>query len=332
MDLHPALLGIFGVVVVIMMLLDLGVFHKKDHVISTKEALIWTIVWIVLSMGFSVAVWKEMGANSFYEYQSAYWIEKTLSIDNIFVFLLIFRQFRIPPEYQHRVLFYGIIGAIVFRAIFIFAGIELVHHTYLPPMDFMGFKGIKLNIVLLIFGIILVVAGIKSLLKPEEEPVVKENFKQGLGMRLVNRFLKMTNEMHGHDFFTFKNGIRYATPLFTALVIIEISDLIFAVDSVPAIFSVSKDPIILYTSNIFAIMGLRSLYFVLASFIHKFRLLHYGLAGILIFIGIKMIIEPFYEIHSLHSLIVIGTFLIISVLTSIFLPEKKVPNSQSGFR
>lgn len=323
MDLHPALLVIFGVVIIVMMLLDLGVFHKKDHVVSTREALIWTIVWISLSMGFSAVVWHQMGVESFYEYQSAYWIEESLSVDNLFVFVLIFRQFKIPPEYQHRVLFFGIVGAIVFRAIFIFAGVELVQMTYLAPMTILGFENIKLNVVLLIFGIFLVFAGFKSLRSHDNKNEKEENFKDSFGVRLVKRFVKLTNEFDGHKFFIVRNGVKYATPLFTALIIIEISDLIFAVDSVPAIFSVSKDPIILYTSNIFAILGLRSLYFVLASFIHKFRYLHYGLAGILIFIGLKMVLEPIFEVHSLHSLIVIATFLVVSILTSIFVPVRE---------
>lgn len=321
MDFHPLLLAVFAIVIVIMMLLDLGIFHKKDHVVSTKEASIWTIIWVSLSMGFSVVVWFNMGPEYFYQYQSAYWIEESLSIDNLFVFVLIFRQFKIPKALQHKVLFYGIVGAIIFRAIFIFAGVELVQATYLEPMRIFGQEQVKLNIVLTIFGIFLLIAGIRSLKGHQEEE--NENFKDSFGAKLVKRFFKVTNSFDGNKFFTVHNGIKYATPLFTALVIIEISDLVFAVDSVPAIFSVSKDPIILYTSNIFAIMGLRSLYFVLASFIDKFRHLHYGLAGILIFIGIKMIIEPFYEIHSVQSLIIIGSFLVLSILSSILIRDKR---------
>lgn len=326
MDLHPALLVTFGVVIIVMMLLDLGVFHKEDHVVSTREALIWSVVWILLSMGFSAVVWQQMGVEYFYQYQSAYWIEKSLSVDNLFVFVLIFRQFKIPPEYQHRVLFYGIVGAIVFRAIFIFAGVELVEATYLAPRTILGFEDVRLNVVLLIFGVFLVFAGLKSL-RSNEKKEQEENFKDSLGVRLVKRFVKITNEFDGHNFFTVRNGVKFATPLFTALIIIEISDLIFAVDSVPAIFSVSDNLTILFTSNIFAILGLRSLYFALASFIHKFRYLHFGLAGILIFIGLKMVMMPIFKVHSLHSLIVIGTFLILSVLSSIFIPVREKKNN-----
>lgn len=322
MDFHPLLLAVFGIVIVVMMLLDLGVFHKKDHIVTTKEASIWTIIWISLSMGFSVVVWFNMGPEYFYQYQSAYWIEESLSIDNLFVFILIFRQFKIPKAYQHKVLFYGILGAIIFRAIFIFAGVELVEATYLKPRRIFGMDNVQLNVVLTIFGVFLLIAGFKSLKGHKEED--DENYKDSFGARLVKRFFKVTNTFDGSKFFTIQNGVKFATPLFTALVIIEISDLVFAVDSVPAIFSVSKDPIILYTSNIFAIMGLRSLYFVLASFIDKFRFLHYGLAGILMFIGTKMIIEPFYEIHSVQSLIVIGSFLLLSILASVFIKEKEV--------
>ena len=318
MDFHPALLGTFTVVILIMLLLDLGVFNKKEHVVTTKEASIWTVVWIALSMAFSAFIWFDMGPESFYQYQSAYWIEKSLSIDNLFVFVLIFAQFKIPKIAQHKVLFYGILGAVIFRAIFIFAGVELIAHTYLDPMSIFGLENVRFNVVLTIFGVFLLYAGINSAIKKEDD---SENFKDSIGARLVKRFFKVSNEFDGTNFFTVKNGIKYATPLFMALVIIEFSDLLFAVDSIPAIFSVSKDPIILYTSNIFAILGLRSLYFILASVIDKFRHLKYALAGILVFIGVKMIIEPFYEVHSVHSLIIIGAFLFVSILTSIIIPS-----------
>lgn len=319
MDFHPALLGTFIVVIILMLLLDLGIFNKKEHVVSTKEASIWTVVWIALSMLFSIFVYYDMGSESFYQYQSAYWIEKSLSIDNLFVFVLIFAQFKIPKIAQHKVLFYGILGALFFRAFFIFAGVELIAHTYLSPMNVFGFENVKFNVVLTIFGFFLLYAGVNSAIKKDDD---NENFKDSIGARVVKRFFKVSNEFDGTKFFTVKNGIKYATPLFMALVIIEFSDLIFAVDSIPAIFSVSKDPIILYTSNIFAILGLRSLYFILASVIDKFRHLKYALAGILVFIGIKMIIEPFFEVHSVHSLIIIGTFLVVSILTSIIIPSK----------
>lgn len=321
MDLHPLLLGVFGIVIVLMMLLDLGVFHKKDHVVSTREAATWTIVWVSLSMAFSLLVWFNMGQEYFYQYQSAYWIEESLSVDNLFVFILVFKQLQIPKEYQHRVLFYGIIGAIIFRALFIFAGIGLVNATYLDPITFMGKENVQFNIVLTVFGIILLVAGLKTLKSHSEE--AEKKYNKSLAARLTRKYFRVLNTYDGHNFFFVRNGVRFATPLFTALIIIEISDLIFALDSIPAIFSVSKDPIILYTSNIFAILGLRSLYFLLSGIIDKFRFLHYGLAAILIFIGIKMIVEPIYEIHSLESLIVILIFLTISILASVFIPSKQ---------
>lgn len=324
MDIHPVLLGVFGVVIIFMLLLDLGVFNKKDHVISTKEATIWTIVWILLSMAFSVVVYYDMGQESFIQYQSAYWIEKSLSIDNLFVFLLVFTQFNIPKEYQHRVLFFGIIGAVLFRAIFIFLGIELINHTYMDPITLWGIEDVRFNFVLFIFGLFLLVSGIKTVLKKEEEET--ENLKESWSVRLVNKFFKVTNEFDGHNFFTIKNGVRMATPLFLALVVIEFSDLIFAVDSIPAIFSISKDPIILYTSNIFAILGLRSMYFILSSVMDTFRHLKIALAFILMFIGFKMLVEPFHSvinITSTLSLIIIGSLIALSIITSIIFKEKK---------
>lgn len=322
MDLHPALLITFTIIIVVMMLLDLGVFNKKDHVISTKEAGIWTIVWIALSMLFSVFVYYDMGMEAFVQYQSAYWIEKSLSIDNLFVFLLVFNQFSIPKHLQHRVLFFGIIGAVIFRAIFILVGIELIHLTYLSPITIFGIENVRLNLVLMIFGLFLLISGVKALVKKQENSE-QENLKEGWSAKLVGRFFKITNEFDGHKFFTIKNGIKMATPLFVALIVIEFSDLIFAVDSIPAIFSISQDPIILYTSNIFAILGLRSMYFILSSIMDTFRHLKIALSFILMFIGTKMIIEPFHiEIDSLTSLLIICSILIFSVFTSIIFKEK----------
>lgn len=318
---HPGILLVFGIAVFIMLLLDLGVFNKNSHVVSTKEALIWTVVWVGLSMVFSGVIYYYLDFENFARFQSAYWIEKALSIDNLFVFILVFTFFQVPKELHHRVLFWGIIGALVFRAIFIFAGVELINHTYLPEMVVFG-KTIQINVVLTVFGVFLLYSGIKSWFHKhdsEEEHDMSKNF----GVRVVHRFFKVSNEYDGDKFFTVKNGIKMATPLFVALVVIEFTDLLFAVDSIPAIFAIAPDdPFILYTSNIFAILGLRSMYFLLANFMDKFSKLKYGLAIILSFIGVKMIISPFVHIESVVSLSVIGGVLLLSVLASLLFAPK----------
>lgn len=318
---HPAILIVFGIAVLIMLLLDLGVFNKNSHVVSTKEALIWTIVWVGLSMVFSGVLYYYLDFENFARFQSAYWIEKALSVDNLFVFILVFTFFQVPKELHHRVLFWGIIGALVFRAIFIFAGVELINHTYLPAMTIFG-RTIEINVVLTFFGVFLLYSGIKSWFHKhdaEQEQDMSKNF----AVRLVHRFFKVSNEYDGDKFFTVKNGVKMVTPLFVALVVIEFTDLLFAVDSIPAIFAIAPDdPFILYTSNIFAILGLRSMYFLLANFMDKFSKLKYGLAIILSFIGIKMIISPIVHIESIISLSVIGGVLLLSVLASLIFAPK----------
>lgn len=322
---HPGILSVFGIAVFVMLLLDLGVFNKNSHVVSTKEALIWTVVWIGLSMAFSGVIYYYMDFENFARFQSAYWIEKALSIDNLFVFILVFSFFNVPKELHHRVLFWGIIGALIFRAIFIFAGVELINHTYLPEMMVFG-QEVQINVVLTIFGVFLLVSGIKSWFSDHENEEQKDLSKNP-AVKLVHRFFKVSDSYDGDRFFTVKNGVKMVTPLFVALVVIEFTDLVFAVDSIPAIFAIAPDdPFILYTSNIFAILGLRSLYFLLANFMDKFTKLKYGLAIILSFIGIKMIISPFYHIESMVSLSVIGGVLLLSVIISLLFPPNKVKN------
>lgn len=324
---HPWLIGGFAVAVIIMLLLDLGVFNKNSHEISNKEALNWTLLWIGLSMIFSAIIYFVFKADDghafalekFSQYQAAYWIEKALSVDNLFVFILVFTFFKIPKEYQHKVLFWGILGALFFRAIFIFAGVEIIKHTYINVPILSETR--EINVILTIFGLFLIGAGIKSWKSDEgdEEQDLNKNF----GVRLVHKFFKVTNEFDGDKFFTVKNGIKMVTPLFVALVVIEITDLVFAVDSIPAIFAIAPDdPFILYTSNIFAILGLRSMYFLLANSMDKFNKLHYGLAIILVFIGTKMLIMPFYHFDSIVSLAIIATVLIISIILSLMNPKK----------
>lgn len=330
LQLHPGLIWGFGFTVIIMLLLDLGVFNKKSHIVSTKEATVWTIVWISLAMIFSGVLYgvfqqdaggREIALEKFTQFQTAYWIEKALSIDNLFVFILVFSFFKVPRALHHKVLFWGIVGALVFRAIFIFAGVGLINVTYLPEMELLG-KRVSINIVLSAFGFFLVYAGIKSWGADDEDD--DQDFSKSAGARLIRRLYKVSDQFEGDKFFTVQNGVKMATPLLTVIAVIEFTDLLFAVDSIPAIFAVSKDPFILYTSNIFAILGLRSLYFLLSNFIHLFSKLPYGLSIILAFIGIKMIISPWYHISSPISLGLVGCILIISVILSLVFSEKGV--------
>lgn len=319
---HPGLLAVFGIVIVIMLLLDLGVFNKKSHVVSNKEAVTLSIVWISLSMAFSGFVYYFAGVEKFSQFQSAYWIEKALSVDNLFVFILVFGFFNVAKESQHKVLFWGIIGALFLRAIFIFSGVALINLTYLPTFEVAGYS-LRINVILTIFGFFLVYAGIKSAFAEDDDDEEKD-FNKSPGARVVTKFFKVSKGYDGDKFFTIENGKKLATPLLVVVGVIEFTDLIFAVDSIPAIFAIAPDdPFILYTSNIFAILGLRALYFLLANFIHLFSKLKYGLAIILAFIGVKMVISPIYHIESITSLIVVGSVLVLSVLASVVFPDKE---------
>lgn len=319
---HPGLIAIFAIAVLVMLLLDLGIFNKKSHVVSNKEAISWSLVWISLSMVFSGLVYYVAGSAKFYEFQSAYWIEKALSVDNLFVFILVFKFFDVQNQNKHKVLFWGIIGALVLRAIFIFSGAFLIELTYLNKLlSLAGIEGFKydINLIMTIFGLFLVYAGIKSWSAGNEDD--DEDYNNTRGARLIRKLFNVSDHYDRDKFFTIENGKKLATPLLVVVAVIEFTDLLFAVDSIPAIFAISNDPFILYTSNIFAILGLRALFFLLDNFIHLFSKLQYGLALILAFIGVKMIISPFYHIESVYSLIVIGSVLLISVLASIMFPE-----------
>lgn len=321
---HPGLIIVFAVAVVIMLLLDLGIFNKKSHVVTNKEAVSWSLVWISLAMIFSGLIYHFAGSAKFYEFQSAYWIEKALSVDNLFVFILVFKFFDVANQNKHKVLFWGIIGALVLRAIFIFSGAFLIELTYLNKLlSLAGLEGFKydINLIMTAFGLFLVYAGIKSWSAGDDDD--EEDYNNTRGARLIRKFFSVSDKYDGDKFFTFENGKKLATPLLVVVAVIEFTDLLFAVDSIPAIFAISSDPFILYTSNIFAILGLRALFFLLDNFIHLFSKLQYGLAIILSFIGVKMIISPFYHIESIYSLIVIGGILAISVIASILLPEPK---------
>ena len=318
---HPVILGVFSIIIIAMLLLDLGVLNKKSHVVSNREAAIWSVIWISLAMGFSGIIYHYLGAEQFMQFQGAYWIEKALSVDNLFVFILVFGYFNVAKEAQHKVLFWGVLGALFFRAIFIFTGVWILNYTYLPEMELFG-QNVRINYLLTIFGVILIVAGVKSWFSHGEDDGDKD-FSKSPGSKLVHRFFKVSDNFDGDKFFTIENGIKMATPLFVVVVIIELTDLLFAVDSIPAIFAIaSDDPFILYTSNIFAILGLRSLYFLLANFMYMFSRLHYGLAIILSFIGVKMLLAPFFHIPTPVSLGVVGGVLILSVVTSIIYPIK----------
>ncbi|WP_291151758.1 TerC/Alx family metal homeostasis membrane protein [Flavobacterium sp. UBA7680] len=320
---NPWLIVTFALAILIMLLLDLGVFNKKSHEVSSKEAVTWSLVWISLSMAFSGLVYYYAGSTKFFEFQSAYWVEKALSVDNLFVFILVFKFFDVPNSSKHKVLFWGIIGALVLRAIFIFSGAFLIQLTYLNKiLSYFGVDGFKydINIIMTLFGLFLVYAGIKSWSSGDDDD--EQDYNDTRGAKLIRRFFSVSEKYDGAKFFTYENGKKLATPLLVVVAVIEFTDLLFAVDSIPAIFAISNDPFILYTSNIFAILGLRALFFLLDNFIHLFNKLPYGLAFILSFIGVKMIISPFYHIESVTSLLVIGGILVLSVVLSIMFPDK----------
>ena len=322
---HPGIIAVFSAVVIFMLLLDLGIFNKKSHVVTHKEAASWSLVWISISMFFSIFIYimtnESAGLEKFAQFQSAYWIEKALSVDNLFVFILVFGFFNVPREYHHKVLFWGILGALIMRAIFIFSGVGLINVTYLPEMVIFG-KLVSLNIVLTLFGAFLIYAGIKSWFADDNDDDEKD-FSKSPGAKFIYRFFKVSKEFDKGNFFTIENGVKVATPLLVVVGVIEFTDLLFAVDSIPAIFAIApNDPFILYTSNIFAILGLRSLYFLLANFIHMFSRLKFGLAIILTFIGLKMVVAPFFHISSPLSLAVVGSVLVISILASVVFPLK----------
>jgi tellurite resistance protein TerC len=297
---------IFNAFVLIMLIIDLGVFHRKSHEVSVKEALTWTFVWIILALIFNVIIYYWKGQQQALEYFTGYLVEKALSVDNIFVFIMIFTYFRIPPKYQHKVLFWGIIGALIMRVIFIFAGVALLE---------------KFHFTIYVFGALLIFTGIKmfnqnhSKIDPGKNPVLK----------FFKKFMPVTPTLHEDKFFTKIDGKRFATPLFLVLILIETTDLIFAVDSIPAILAITQDQFIVYTSNVFAILGLRSLYFALSGVVQRFWLLSYGLAVVLIFVGIKMTLIDFYKIPIEWSLMFIATIITASIFLSL-----KVKNKQNS--
>lgn len=305
--------GGFNLFVLGMLALDLGIFHRRAHVVKVREALIWTAVWITLSMAFNLFVYHYLGKEKALEFFTAYLIEKSLSIDNIFVMIMIFGYFQVPQEYQHKVLFWGILGALVMRVIFILAGIELIHKFHWLIYVFGGF--------LVFTGIRMVSSGDQNL-HPEQNPL----------MKLARRIFPVTEKFEEDKFFIRRSGKLWATPLFLVVVLIEGTDLIFAVDSIPAILAISDDSFIVYTSNVFAILGLRSLYFALAGIEKYFQYLKYGLAAVLVFVGIKMCLTDIYKIPVEISLIVIVFILTIAMLASVIFrkPEQKESRQDHG--
>ncbi|SNS28662.1 tellurite resistance protein TerC [Belliella buryatensis] len=308
-----ALIG-FAIIVLVLLAIDLFVFNKEAHKVSTKEALNWSIVWIGIGLLFGVYIYWDFGLEKASQYYSAFLIEKALSVDNLFVFILVFKFFKVPDKYQHKVLFYGILGAIIMRAIFIFFGVKLIELTFIDPFYLFGIE-IHINIILTIFGIFLLYAGIKTW-KQDEEVEENKDFSKSLGTKLIHQLFRVDPKYHGEKFFVKIDGKRFATQLLVVVAVIEFTDLLFAVDSIPAIFAISNDPVILYTSNIFAILGLRALYFLLANSFEMFHYLQHGLSFILIFIGFKMVLSAAYHFPSYISLSVVFGILLISIIAS----------------
>ena len=304
---------IFNLFVLAMLALDLGLFHRERHVVHLREAIGWTAVWMTLAACFAVLVYffgHAMVGNArpnsvlSLEFITGYVIELSLSVDNLFVFLLIFRYFRVPAALQHQVLFWGVIGALMMRVVFIFAGIALLN---------------RFHWIIYVFGAVLIYSGIKLLgqkendIHPEANPL----------LRVFRKLFRVTKDYEGGKFFVRHGLVRYATPLAVVLVIVETTDLLFAADSIPAVLAVTREPFIVFTSNVFAILGLRSLYFALAGMIERFHFLHYGLAIILIFIGVKMVVSSYIEIPIGVALSAVAGVLVISVVMSMLLPDKK---------
>lgn len=304
MESHLLLWVVFNIFVLGILALDLLVLHRKAHAVSLREALAWSCVWVSMALIFCLGIYFFHGGEKALEFLTGYVIEWSLSVDNLFVFLVIFSYFAVPPVYQHRVLFWGILGALVLRASFIATGTALLANFHWMIYVFGGF--------LIFTGIKLLFAG-DDKIEPEKNPAVL----------LVRRFIKVTPEYQGQRFFIRKDGKLWATPLFLVLVVVETTDVIFAVDSIPAIFAITLDPFIVYTSNVFAILGLRALFFLLAGVMEMFHYLRVGLSFVLCFVGIKMVIVDFYKIPIGASLGVVAGILLLSILASVLKQRKE---------
>ena len=297
--------GAFAIVVVAMLALDLGVFNRKAHVVPLRKAVAWCVVWFALAMGFNAFVWHEHGARAGAQWLASYLVELGLSVDNVFVFLVVFSYFKVSAEHQRRVLLWGIVGAALMRAVFILAGLRLIG---------------RFEWVLMVFGAFLIFTGARLALPGKGRGVQPG---KNIVMRLFRGIFPMSPEYAGGNFFTRIDGRLVATPLFFVLLVIETTDVMFAIDSIPAVLGITKAPFIALTSNIFAVLGLRSLYFAVSGAMGRFRFLNYGLAVILVFIGVKMLVEDWYRAGMGLSLGVIGGTLAAAVLASALFPEKK---------
>jgi tellurite resistance protein TerC len=293
----------FNIFVLGSVALDLGLFHRRLHKVALPEAFRSTLLWMALSVLFGIGIWRLFGYQRAVEFFTGYLIEKALSVDNLFLFLVIFRTFAIDERFQHRMLEWGILGALIMRGIMIFAGTELIE---------------KFSWIMYIFGVFLVYAGIHMLFAKKE----KIRPEQSWFFRFANRHLRLTHDYHGEHFFVRKETKLFATPLFLVLLVVEITDVTLAIDSIPAIFGITRDPFIVYTSNVFAILGLRAMYFLLAGFLNRLRFLTVGLAFVLAFIGGKMIVDPLLHIADHVSLLVVAGILLLAIVASLLFPER----------
>ncbi len=297
---------IFAVVTVAALALDLGVFHRRNHVIQVREALLESAGWIAVSLLFNLWIYWTLGPASGLEFLTGYLVEKTLSVDNIFVFLLIFQAFRVPAKAQHKVLFYGVAGALVMRAVFVLAGVEMLQYFHS---------------VLYVFGAFLLLTGAKMFFSSDRKIRPESNWL----VRAARKVMPVADDYDGEEFIIKRNGKRFATHLLLALVAVEAMDIIFAVDSVPAVLAITRNTFIVYSSNAFAILGLRAMYFALADLLPRFRFLHQGLAAILVFVGAKMIVSEKFPIPSLWSLAVIAGILTVTVVASLMFSRDGKP-------
>jgi tellurite resistance protein TerC len=295
---------LFNAGVLTLLVLDLFVLNRKSETVSIKQALWWSAFWIGLAVIFNIFIYFWKGQQAAIEFLTGYLIEESLSVDNLFVFMLLFNYFRVPPAHQRKVLFWGILGALILRALFIIVGVSLIEHFHST---------------IYVLGAFLIYTGAKMAfskddeVNPEKNPVI--NF--------INKIIRVTKTYDGDKFFTKRDGLWYATPLFIVVVVVETTDIIFAADSIPAILAVTTDSFIVYTSNVFALLGLRSLYFALAGIMQLFHYIHYGLSLILVFIGVKLVIQDFYHFDMKYALIIVASILTLSILLSIWFPQKQ---------
>lgn len=304
---HDVAWGVFGVIILVMFAIDLGFFHRESHKLSLREAIIWSVVWIVLALIFNAWIFYTEGAEHGLLFLSGYLTEKSLSVDNLFVFIIIFSYFHVPDKYQHKVLFYGIIGAIITRGILIATGIALLQ---------------KFEWLTYVLGLFLVYAGIHAALQKDLKDI-KLDLEHNRVLSYMRRHLPLTERYHEGHFFLRLDGKFFFTPLFLVLLAIEMTDIVFALDSIPAILAITRDPFLVFSSNLFAILGLRALYFVLAGTLETFRYLHRGVSAVLVFVGVKMLITHFVDLSGTVTLVVIATLLVGSILASMMLPERK---------